>query len=172
MTSLTSGLPQVVDSYVASGGLVIPVSVGNQYAAVTLNSASGTGAQLMITGAPGYYMTEFGFQCDPTATLGSAGMETINFVDSSFGTVAAFRIYIPSTAAALPSGHNHQSIQSNPIQKLIQKPILICSIPIIRCCTAFCTRTIPAYTTALPPSCMYVLYLSPCFGRGLREDTH
>ncbi|MDN7490586.1 hypothetical protein QZM35_23015 [Burkholderia sp. AU45274] len=100
MTSLTTGLPQVVDSWVASGGLVIPASVGNQYAAVTLNSGTGTAAQLMITGAPGYYMTEFGFQCDPTATLGSAGMETINFVDSSFGTVASFRVYIPSSAAA------------------------------------------------------------------------
>lgn len=100
MTTLTSGLPQVVDNWVASGGLVIPASVGNQYIAVTLNSASGTTPVTMVTGAPGYYISEFGFQCDPIATLGAAGMETINISDSVSGMVASFRIYIPASAGA------------------------------------------------------------------------
>ncbi|OUE47296.1 hypothetical protein BZY94_06230 [Burkholderia territorii] len=32
--------------------------------------------------------------------MSSGGMETITFADSSFGTVAQFRIYIPASAAA------------------------------------------------------------------------
>lgn len=100
MTTLTSGLPQVVDNWVASGGLVIPASIGNQYFAATLNSASGTTPATLVTGAPGYYLTEFGFQCDPTATMTAAGMETINISDSVSGMVASFRIYIPSSAGA------------------------------------------------------------------------
>jgi hypothetical protein len=100
MTNLTSGLPQVVDNWVASGGLVIPASIGNQYVSATLNSASGTNSSTLITGAPGYYITQMGFQCDPIATLSAAGMETITLTDSSFGTVSQFRIYIPSAAGA------------------------------------------------------------------------
>lgn len=96
----SAGMPEVANQLTGSGGLVIGNMVGNQYVPVTLNSASGTTAQLMITGAPGYYLTELGFQCDPIATLAAGGMETINFVDSSYGMMTSFRIYIPATATA------------------------------------------------------------------------
>ncbi|MDN7881250.1 hypothetical protein [Burkholderia aenigmatica] len=85
---------------IGSGGLVIPALIGNQYAAVTLNSASGTSPGTLITGAPGYYLTQIGFQCDPTATLAAGGMETVVLSDSVSGTVAQFRIYIPASAGA------------------------------------------------------------------------
>lgn len=85
---------------VGSNGTPITDYIGNQYIAATLNSASGTTPVNLVTGAPGYYIAQLGFQCDPTATLGAAAMETINFTDSASGMIASFRIYIPASVTA------------------------------------------------------------------------
>jgi hypothetical protein len=96
----SAGMPQVANQNVGSNGLVIPASVGSAYVSATLNSASGTTSTNLITGAPGYYIAQIGFQCDPTATMSAGGMETVTFTDSVSGTVAQFRVYIPASAAA------------------------------------------------------------------------
>jgi len=94
------GMPQTAIQWTGSNGLVLPASAGTAYIAATLNSASGTTSTNLITGAPGYYIAQIGFQCDPTATMSAGGMETVTFTDSVSGTVAQFRIYIPASAAA------------------------------------------------------------------------
>lgn len=80
-----------------SGDLLMPFHVGNQYAAATLNSASGTGATTLITGAPGYIITELGFQVDPISTASGGATINVRFVDSSFGLFANFLVYVPAT---------------------------------------------------------------------------
>jgi hypothetical protein len=94
------GMPEVGDYVVGSGGLIMPLLVANQYQAVTLNSASGTTSQLLVTGNPGYYFQGYGFQCDLNATVASAGMVNITFADSASGNVAVFRLWVPASAAS------------------------------------------------------------------------
>lgn len=83
-----------------SGALILPATAGNQYVSATLNSASGTTPVTLLTGAPGYYISQLGFQCDPTATMTGGGIETISFTDSASNMVAQFRIYVPASAAS------------------------------------------------------------------------
>lgn len=50
----------------------------------------------MITGAPGYYITDMGCQVDATTTLAVAGMISISFSDSVSGTIFLLRWYVPA----------------------------------------------------------------------------
>ena len=79
-----------------------PVRIGNQYSAQTINSGPGTGSLLLITGTPGYYLTELGYHADLTCTLTAGAMINIMFIDSSYGTVANFRLFVP-TSVTLPT---------------------------------------------------------------------
>lgn len=100
--NVTSGpLPFVV----YSGDVYRPVYVGNNYAATTILPADGTNSKLLVTGAPGYVLTNIGFQIDNITTIAVAGMISIIFSDSSFGTMANYRWYIPQniTNPTLPA---------------------------------------------------------------------
>lgn len=76
--------------------------VPTQFAAVTLNSASGTTPQTVLVVPAGQYIFVTGVQItiDPTATIGAAGMNLISLTDSVFGSFATLRAYFPSTPAA------------------------------------------------------------------------
>lgn len=96
MTQLVSladyqGTPQLLE------GQFIPTL----FAAVTLNSASGTTPQNMLVVPADKYVFVTGIQItiDPIATLGAAGMELISVADSVAGNIATLRAYIPSVAA-------------------------------------------------------------------------
>lgn len=95
-----AGAIPVYTEALGSNGLLIQNIIANQYAAATINNATGTGSQTLITGAPGYYFTSYGFQCDANATIASAGTVTVNFTDSAYGIVAQFRIWIPASFAS------------------------------------------------------------------------
>lgn len=99
-----------------NGDVLVPVHIGNNYSVATLNTASGTSSTTLLTGAPGYIVTQLGFQCDATATLAAGGMESITLTDSSFGTIASFRIYIPA-AVTLP-------VVATPIRQVNEGPFV------------------------------------------------
>ena len=80
--------------------IVYPNRIGNLYSPATINSGTGTGSLTLVTGNPGYYITELGYHADVTCTLASAGMISITFMDSSSGTVANFRLYVPAAVTA------------------------------------------------------------------------
>ncbi|WP_059416176.1 hypothetical protein [Cupriavidus basilensis] len=97
MTALVSladygGTPQQLE------GQFIPT----KFAAVTLNSASGTTPQNMLVVPADKYVFVTGIQItiDPIATLGAAGMELISIADSVDGNIATLRAYIPALAAS------------------------------------------------------------------------
>lgn len=79
--------------------VLVPYHVGNQYVAVTLTSSNGTTPQLMLTGSPGYIITECGIQLDDISTIGTAGMVSTKFTDSAFGDFFVIRWYLPTTFA-------------------------------------------------------------------------
>ena len=79
------------------GDLPYPYRIGNLYSAQTINSGTGTGSLLLVTGNPGYYLTELGYHADLTCTLAAGGMINITFADSSFGTIANFRLFVPAS---------------------------------------------------------------------------
>ncbi|CAG4900704.1 hypothetical protein [Paraburkholderia saeva] len=77
--------------------------IAGKYAAVTLNSASGTTPQTVLTVPAGKYGFIWGVQIttDPIATISSAGMlnTALNTVNGG-ETVALLRGYFPSTPAS------------------------------------------------------------------------
>lgn len=76
--------------------------IPTQFGAVTLNSASGTTPQTIITAPAGKFIFVTGIQItvDPIATIAAAGMVNIALTDSVFGNIATLRVYFPSTPAA------------------------------------------------------------------------
>lgn len=103
-----------VQFQLGSGDVLIPTHVGNQYSAATINSATGTNATTLITGAPGYIITELGYHIDLTATLAVAGMINLVFTDSSFGTVANFRIFVPATVTLPLTASTIRQVNAGP----------------------------------------------------------
>ncbi len=92
---------------IGSNGQVIPTLVGNKYVPIILNSAAGTTPQLMITGAPGYFITRLFVEVDASCTLAVGGMVSINFTDTGSGLlIGQYRAYIPGTftAPTVPTG--------------------------------------------------------------------
>lgn len=79
-------------------GQFIPTNFG----AVTLNSASGTTAQPIVTAPAGKFIFVTGIQItiDPICTIAVAGMVNMALTDSVFGNIATLRVYIPSTPGA------------------------------------------------------------------------
>jgi hypothetical protein len=82
--------------------------VGGTYAAVTLNAASGTTPQTVLTVPAGQYCFIYGVQItlDATCTLGAAGMLNTTLSTVTGGqTVALLRSYIPAlfTAPTVPT---------------------------------------------------------------------
>jgi len=79
--------------------------IAPMYAAVTLNAASGTTPQTVVTAPAGQYIYVLGIQItlDATCTLGSAGMINTTLVDSSGPTVAILRSWLPASFTA-PTG--------------------------------------------------------------------
>lgn len=96
------------------GDLQHPFWIGNNYSPATINSATGTGSTTLVTGNPGYFITELGYQIDANATIAAAGMISLTFTDSSFGTIANFRIWIPSTAGAPTVPTNMRQVNQGP----------------------------------------------------------
>lgn len=86
--------------------------VGNQIGIGSVLPATGTTKVTILTGAPGYFLTNIGIQVDPTTTIGVAGMVQLIFSDTSFGNVAVARFYIP--ASFTPPSVNNQIIQNGP----------------------------------------------------------
>lgn len=82
-----------------SNGVYRPEVAGNEYSTVTVTSATGTNSQTLLTGNPGYVLTAYGVQIDDISTIAVAGMISMIFSDSSFGTVINFRWYLPTTFA-------------------------------------------------------------------------
>src|SRR5229473_76966 len=82
--------------YLGDSDIVYPARIGNLYAAKIFTSADGTAITTLATGAPGYYITAFGYQVDDTSTLAAAGVMDITFSDSSFGVWGNFRLFLPS----------------------------------------------------------------------------
>ena len=76
--------------------------IATKYAPVTLNSASGTAPQTVLTVPAGNYVFITGIQItiDPICTTGSGGMVNITLTDSVDGTIATLRAYIPASATA------------------------------------------------------------------------
>jgi hypothetical protein len=90
-----------------SGNAPLPNWVGDVYSAATLNSTTGTTPQVLLTGAPGYYLTRLFVEVDASCTIASAGMVTINFTDTGSGMVVGqYRVFIPATfvAPTVPTG--------------------------------------------------------------------
>lgn len=100
---------------VGSGGVIRPFVTGNLYAPLTITSANGTGSTVLITGAPGYVITEIGYHADLTCTLAAAGMVDVNFSDSSAGTVANFRLFVPMNATAPTVATTIRQVNQGPI---------------------------------------------------------
>lgn len=75
--------------------------IPHDYGAVTLNPASGTTPQQLVAGIADKYLfaTALKVTIDPTATIGAAGMVTINIADSVDGVFHQTRLYIPAVAA-------------------------------------------------------------------------
>ena len=82
--------------HLGSGDIHYPCRVGNLYNAVTLTSANGTTPVTIITGAPGYYITDMGIQIDPVSTIAAAATVMLSFTDTSSGGVFSLLWYIPS----------------------------------------------------------------------------
>lgn len=78
------------------GDIVYPYRIGNLYAAANLTT---TTPVVLGTGNPGYYIAQLGYQADQVSTIAVAGEINIVFSDSSFGTFANFRLYIPQNAS-------------------------------------------------------------------------
>jgi hypothetical protein len=77
--------------------------IASKYAAVTLNSASGTTPQTVLTVPSVKYGFIIAIQItiDPIATIGAAGMVNTTLTTVNGGeTIALLRSYIPSTPAA------------------------------------------------------------------------
>ncbi len=88
------------ETLLADGDKARPYWMGNNYVAQTINSATGTGLLTMVTGAPGYFLTQLGFQCAATTTTAGGATVSIVFSDSVFGTIANFQLWVPASAAS------------------------------------------------------------------------
>lgn len=100
-------MPNVEAGGIGSNGQVIPALLGNKYVPIILNAAAGTTPQLMITGAPGYYVSRLFVEVDASCTLAVGGMVSINFTDTGSGLIIGqYRAYIPAAFAAptVPTG--------------------------------------------------------------------
>jgi len=76
--------------------------IASKYAAITLNSASGTTPQTVLTAPAGQYLFIVAIQIttDPIATIASAGMVNTTLSTVTGGeTIALLREYFPSTPA-------------------------------------------------------------------------
>lgn len=93
-----------------TNGVIYPQIVGNSYIAQTMTSANGTTPVMIITGAPGYWLTEIGIQIDDTSTIASAGMISTKFTDSSFGDMFVIRWFIPSAFSAKTAPSNNRQV--------------------------------------------------------------
>ncbi len=92
---------------VSGTGLEMANIIGDLYSPVTLNTASGTTAQLLVTGAPGYVLTRLFVEVDASCTQAAGGMNTINFTDTGSGMIVGqYRVYIPAafTPPTAPTG--------------------------------------------------------------------
>lgn len=93
---------QIVDTFGTPGQNLFQF-FPTKYAAVTLNSASGTSPQTVLTVPAGMYAYIVGIQItvDVICTIASAGMinTTLNTVNGA-QTIALLRTYIPATAAS------------------------------------------------------------------------
>ena len=78
------------------GDIVYPMRIGNLYNAANLTT---TTPVVLGTGNPGYYICQLGYQADQISTIAASGEVNIVFSDSSSGTFANFRLYIPQTAS-------------------------------------------------------------------------
>lgn len=88
------------DLVMGDSDIPYPYRIGNLYAAKAFTSADGTTATTLATGAPGYYITAFGYQIDATTTIASAGMISIMFTDTASGGWGTFRAFVPAAFAA------------------------------------------------------------------------
>jgi hypothetical protein len=61
--------PPVQTVVFGSGDTPLPNWVGDLYAPATINSAAGTTPQLLITGAPRYYITRLFVEVDASCTV-------------------------------------------------------------------------------------------------------
>jgi len=93
-----------------NNGIVYPEMVGNNYATITLNSSNGTTPVTIITGVPGYWITEMGVQVDDICTISVAGMVSTKFTDTSSGDMFVIRWYIPSAFSPKTGPSNNRQV--------------------------------------------------------------
>jgi hypothetical protein len=93
--------PVVITDPAGYGRFLTNQFIPNQYAAATLNSASGTSEVTLVTAPAFYFVTVLQITIDPTCTIAAAGMVSIAVTDSVSGnTVGMLRVYIPSAVTA------------------------------------------------------------------------
>lgn len=89
------------NDHLGSGDVHYPCRVGNLYAAQTIVAANGTTPVMMVTGAPGYYITDMGIQLDPLTTVAVASTVMLSFTDSVSGGIFSLLWYIPINVTSL-----------------------------------------------------------------------
>lgn len=127
--------------------IVYPNRIGNLYSPATINVGTGTSTILLVTGNPGYYITELGYHADVTCTLAAAGMISITFTDSSFGTFANFRLYVPASVTAPTFATTVRQVNQGPFVWSNKVANSTCSVGINTALTAGSIRCFVRYGT-------------------------
>lgn len=96
--AIANNLVQTQDSKTGSGGTIYPDWIGNLSKVLTL---SATGANTIVTGNPGYYVTALQLIIPANAVQASAGELTVIFSDSVYGAVWEFDAFVPALAGTL-----------------------------------------------------------------------
>ena len=73
--------PAVMAGVVDGAGNLHPNWIGDKYIGITLNAASGTTPQAILTGSPGYYITRIFIAVDPNCTISGGGMVAVTVTD-------------------------------------------------------------------------------------------
>lgn len=83
-----------------SGDVTYPLRIGNLYAAATINSGNGLTPVTLLTGSPGYYITDLGVQISANATVSGGAEITLVFTDSGFGGIFTLLAWLPGAQAS------------------------------------------------------------------------
>ena len=94
--AIANNMLSVLNNKTGSGGKSYPDWIGNN--TVQVRQAT-TASGVLITGAPGYYITGITVTIPADHAQAVAGLETLNIVDSSSGNIWSIDWYAPSVAA-------------------------------------------------------------------------
>jgi hypothetical protein len=92
---VVSGYYQSEQFEEASGGALMPQVAGTKMVTGTL---SGTTANTIFTGSPGFQLTGLQVFLTPNSVLGTAGLITVTAAESTVGNIAQGSVFVPTTA--------------------------------------------------------------------------